>query len=79
MTGGDIYGIIHENTLIKHKLMLPPKAKGTVTYVAEPGNYTVDVSIPCVVCWSFCSFVAKFWFSMLIYCQLFIEGAFQVV
>lgn len=24
--------------------MLPPKAKGTVTYVAEGGNYTVDVS-----------------------------------
>lgn len=45
LTGGDIYGIIHENTLIKHKLMLPPKAKGTVTYVADPGNYTVDVSV----------------------------------
>lgn len=44
MTGGDLYGIVHENTLVKHKLLLPPKAKGTVTYIAEPGNYKVDVS-----------------------------------
>lgn len=44
ITGGDIYGYVHENTLIKHKLMLPPKAKGTVTYIAEPGSYDVNVS-----------------------------------
>ncbi|RWS24399.1 V-type proton ATPase catalytic subunit A-like protein [Leptotrombidium deliense] len=41
VTGGDIYGYVHENTLIKHKIMLPPKAKGTVTYIAEPGSYTI--------------------------------------
>ncbi|XP_077562052.1 V-type proton ATPase catalytic subunit A-like [Haemaphysalis longicornis] len=41
VTGGDIYGIVQENTLIQHKIMLPPKAKGTITYIAEPGNYTV--------------------------------------
>lgn len=44
ITGGDIYGIVRENTLIKHKIMLPPKALGRVLYIAEPGNYTVDVS-----------------------------------
>lgn len=44
VTGGDIYGYVHENTLIKHKLMLPPKAKGTVTHIAEPGSYDVNVS-----------------------------------
>lgn len=44
LTGGDIYGIVHENTLVKHKLILPPRAKGTVKYVAETGSYTVDVS-----------------------------------
>lgn len=43
ITGGDLYGIVHENTLVKHKMILPPRAKGTVTYVADPGNYTVDV------------------------------------
>ncbi|CAH1797385.1 unnamed protein product [Owenia fusiformis] len=42
VTGGDIYGIVYENTLIKHKIMLPPKAHGTVTWVAEPGSYDVN-------------------------------------
>lgn len=42
ITGGDIFGSVQENTLIKHKLMLAPKAKGTVVYVAEPGSYTID-------------------------------------
>ncbi|CAN8014390.1 unnamed protein product [Ixodes persulcatus] len=42
VTGGDIYGVVHENDLIKHKIMLPPKSKGTVTYIAEPGNYTIS-------------------------------------
>lgn len=39
VTGGDIYGLVYENILINHKLMLPPRAKGKVTYVAEPGMY----------------------------------------
>ncbi|XP_069114898.1 V-type proton ATPase catalytic subunit A [Argopecten irradians] len=42
MTGGDIYGVVYENILIKHKIMLPPKAKGTVTWVADPGTYDVN-------------------------------------
>ena len=43
ITGGDVYGIVHENTLVKHRMILPPKSKGTVTYIAPAGNYTVDV------------------------------------
>ena len=43
MTGGDIYGVVYENILIKHKIMVPPRAKGTVTYVADPGSYDVNV------------------------------------
>ena len=35
--------MVHENTLVKHKLLLPPKAKGTVTYIAEPGSYNITV------------------------------------
>lgn len=27
ITGGDIYGMVFENSLIKHKIMLPPKAE----------------------------------------------------
>uniref|UniRef100_A0A4W5P699 H(+)-transporting two-sector ATPase n=1 Tax=Hucho hucho TaxID=62062 RepID=A0A4W5P699_9TELE len=42
ITGGDIYGTVFENSLIKHKLMLPPRSRGTVTYVAPPGNYDVN-------------------------------------
>lgn len=45
ITGGDLFGLVHENTLVKHRLMLPPKAKGTVVFQAPPGNYKVDVNI----------------------------------
>jgi V-type H+-transporting ATPase subunit A len=41
ITGGDVYGMVQENNLIKHSMMLPPKARGTVTYLAPPGNYTI--------------------------------------
>lgn len=41
ITGGDIYGTVHENTMIKHQIMLPPKACGTVTYIAPAGSYTI--------------------------------------
>ena len=41
ITGGDVYGLVQENNLIKHHMMLPPKARGSVTYLAPPGNYTV--------------------------------------
>lgn len=42
VTGGDVYGHVQENTLIQHRMMLPPKSRGTVTYIAPPGNYTVQ-------------------------------------
>jgi len=42
VTGGDIYGMVYENVFINHKIMLPPKAKGTITWVAEPGSYDVS-------------------------------------
>ena len=45
VSGGDVYGLVHENNLIKHKVLLPPKARGTVTYIAPPGNYTVKDKI----------------------------------
>lgn len=45
VTGGDIYGTVFENRMVKHKMMLPPKARGTVTWIAEPGNYTVTDKI----------------------------------
>jgi V-type H+-transporting ATPase subunit A len=42
ITGGDLYGIVHENTLVKHKMIVPPKVKGTVKYIAPAGNYHVE-------------------------------------
>ena len=46
ITGGDIYGKVYENTLItEHQLPLPPKARGTVTYIAPAGNYTVEDTV----------------------------------
>lgn len=43
--GGDMFGIVRENTLFEHKIMMPPNGKGTVVFKAYPGNYCVDVSI----------------------------------
>jgi V-type H+-transporting ATPase subunit A len=41
-TGGDIYGHVLENSFItQHKIMLPPKAFGKVTWIAPAGNYTL--------------------------------------
>ncbi|XP_009465368.1 PREDICTED: V-type proton ATPase catalytic subunit A-like [Nipponia nippon] len=40
LTGGDIYGTVMENSLIQHRIMVPPRSRGTVTYVAPPGHYS---------------------------------------
>lgn len=42
VTGGDIYGTVFENTLVEQKIMVAPKAKGTICYLAPPGSYTVE-------------------------------------
>ncbi|KAK4807612.1 hypothetical protein QYF61_015958 [Mycteria americana] len=42
VTGGDVYGTVTENSLIRHKIMVPPRSRGTVTYVAPPGHYSVS-------------------------------------
>ncbi|XP_066062807.1 V-type proton ATPase catalytic subunit A-like [Chamaea fasciata] len=41
VTGGDIYGSVAENSLLQHRLMVPPRSRGTVTYIAPPGHYGV--------------------------------------
>lgn len=41
ITGGDIYGTVYENTLMQHRVMLPPGARGNVTYIAPAGQYTI--------------------------------------
>merc|ERR1712054_386938 len=41
VTGGDIFGVVEENSLITHKVLVPPKKMGVITYLAEQGNYTL--------------------------------------
>ncbi|KAG0166736.1 H(+)-transporting V1 sector ATPase subunit A [Apophysomyces sp. BC1034] len=43
ITGGDIYGRVFENSLVSnHGIMLPPKARGTISYIAPKGQYTIE-------------------------------------
>lgn len=44
-TGGDIYGVVHENSLLDHRLMLPPGAKGRITYLAPAGGYSIQDTV----------------------------------
>ena len=43
ISGGDIFAKVFENSLITHKVMMPPRAAGTIAYIAEKGNYHIDV------------------------------------
>lgn len=46
ITGGDIYGSVYENSLFDdHKILLPPRARGTITSIADSGSYNVDDEI----------------------------------
>ena len=42
LTGGDIFGIVRENGLFReHRIMVPPKMQGRVSFLAQAGNYKV--------------------------------------
>lgn len=46
ITGGDVFGSVFENSLLSdHKILLPPRARGTITRIAEAGSYTVEEKI----------------------------------
>ncbi|KAH7374116.1 ATP synthase alpha/beta family, nucleotide-binding domain-containing protein, partial [Cadophora sp. MPI-SDFR-AT-0126] len=46
ITGGDIWGSVYENSLLDdHKIILQPRARGTITRIAEKGSYKVDEKI----------------------------------
>lgn len=46
ITGGDVFGSVFENSLLTdHKILLPPRAKGTITRIADKGSYHVDEKI----------------------------------
>jgi V-type H+-transporting ATPase subunit A len=46
LSQGDIFGSVYENTLFSdHKIMVPPKCKGRVTYVAPAGEYNIHEKV----------------------------------
>lgn len=46
ITGGDCFGSVFENSLLNdHKILLPPRARGTITRMPKEGSYTVDEKI----------------------------------
>ncbi|KAJ7273398.1 ATP synthase alpha/beta family, nucleotide-binding domain-containing protein [Mycena rebaudengoi] len=43
ISGGDVFGRVYENSLVdNHKIMLSPRALGTITNIVEKGSYAVD-------------------------------------
>lgn len=49
ISGGDVLGYVHENTLFPdHKIMVDPKTSGRIVEVYSPGQYTVSQAV-CVV------------------------------
>lgn len=40
-----MFGTVQENTLIELRIMVHPKGRGTITYIAEAGDYDIDVRI----------------------------------
>lgn len=46
VSGGDIIGTCYENTLFdEHRIMIPPRSRGKVTYIAPEGNYNINEEI----------------------------------
>ncbi|KAK1835382.1 H+-transporting ATPase [Podospora conica] len=46
LSGGDVWGTVNENSFISvHKILLPPRARGTVTKISPKGSYTVEDKI----------------------------------
>jgi V-type H+-transporting ATPase subunit A len=46
VSGGDVWGTVYENSFISvHKILFPPRSRGTITKIASKGSYTVDEKI----------------------------------
>lgn len=42
LTGGDIYAEVQENSLLTHRIMVQPNARGNVTWIAPAGEYSLE-------------------------------------
>ena len=49
LSGGELLGTVRETELIEHRVLVPPNVGGTVSWVAEPGSYTIGDVIARVV------------------------------
>lgn len=45
ITGGDLYATVFENSLMQHHVALPPDAMGKITYIAPPGQYSLQDTV----------------------------------
>jgi len=45
MAGGAILGTVPETQAIEHRVMVPPDVEGVLSWVAPPGEYTIDQPI----------------------------------
>lgn len=50
LSGGDIYAVCHETSIIEHKCMVPPNIKGEVVKVQKSGTYKVNDVIAVLKC-----------------------------
>lgn len=41
VTGGDIFGTVNENSLITHRILVPLKAHGRISWIAPEGDFNV--------------------------------------
>lgn len=46
ISGGDVWGTVYENSFITtHRVLFPPRARGTITKISSKGSYTVEEKI----------------------------------
>ncbi len=42
VTGGDVLGVVKETNLVEHRVMVPPDLSGTVDFIIDEGDYTIE-------------------------------------
>ncbi|NPA74501.1 MAG: ATP synthase subunit A [Euryarchaeota archaeon] len=40
--GGDVLGVVNETNLVEHRVMVPPDISGTVEFIVDEGDYTIE-------------------------------------
>src|SRR5271157_2390358 len=45
LLGGEILGTVPETAVVEHRVMVPPNVSGELTWIAAPGEYTIEEPI----------------------------------